>query len=166
MEINKDNFYVSSYAYFTEVERTPFREPDFISYKKEWIKSRELGSLYKREGDFLISIENGEKHKIAEEYRDLIRIETNKVSSQYWYSSFGVYRKSNHWGEVTQCEWNLRRFEGEDEDSHGNKEAIGYCKWIDFIENTEDEPLEYIDGDDDWNEYVRNYRNIDKERRE
>ena len=34
---------------------------------------------------------------------------TGKVSSRYWYTEQGVYRKSNHWGsDVASCSWYIK----------------------------------------------------------
>ena len=34
---------------------------------------------------------------------------TGKISSQYWYTEEGVYRKSNHWGsDVASCSWYIK----------------------------------------------------------
>lgn len=51
--------------------------------------------------------------------------------SEYWFTKYGVYRRSNHWGyKVATCQWFY------DDKITGSELLIGYCPWTDF-ERTE-----------------------------
>lgn len=58
-----------------------------------------------------------------------------KVSSEYWYTSEGVVRGSDHWGTgVASCDWALKDITGNDEGSiTKTRKRYGFCKWEDFI---------------------------------
>ena len=55
------------------------------------------------------------------------------ISSQYWYTDDGVYRRSNHWGSgVASCNWYLGNQKlGSDMNVTSNAK-VGFCKWEDF----------------------------------
>ena len=59
-----------------------------------------------------------------------------EVSSRYWYTPKGVYRKSNHWGEgVASCDWYWQNSTYKklfNEIAVYNKQYIGFAKWEDF----------------------------------
>ena len=48
--------------------------------------------------------------------------------SEYWYTKEGVYRKSNHWGNVSSCKWPL------DGQQIRGDVKIGFSKWSDFYD--------------------------------
>lgn len=58
-----------------------------------------------------------------------------KVSSEYWYTSEGVIRGSDHWGTgVASCDWALADITGDDEGSiTKTRKRYGFCRWEDFI---------------------------------
>ncbi len=53
--------------------------------------------------------------------------EREEISSQYFYTPEGVYRKSKHWGDVKKCRWTLNGKE-----KLYKNYVIGFCKWEDF----------------------------------
>ena len=64
----------------------------------------------------------------------------SKSDSQYFYTPEGVYRKSNHWGRVANCNWSIRA-----KDSYKNQtEIIGFAKWTDFYPTSSTEKLFWI----------------------
>jgi hypothetical protein len=93
MKMNKTNYFNSTYSKWECVEYKLNNVPDFISYKKDsWASEIEGKPIY-----------------------------TKKISSQYWYTDIGVFRKSDHWGVVGSCVWLI------DDDSD-----VGFCKWGNF----------------------------------
>ena len=48
--------------------------------------------------------------------------------SEYWYTKEGVYRKSDHWGNVSSCKWPL------DGQQIRGDVKIGFSKWSDFYD--------------------------------
>lgn len=52
----------------------------------------------------------------------------SESGSKYWYSKKGVYRYSNHWGEVGSCIW-IRKNR-----CYGRYYSLLFCKWEDFKE--------------------------------
>lgn len=56
-----------------------------------------------------------------------------RISSQYWYTKDGVYRKSNHWGsDVASCSWYIK---GRNYDNRGvkvGKTEVAFIKWSDL----------------------------------
>lgn len=55
-----------------------------------------------------------------------------EISSEYWYTKDGVYRRSNHWGcGVASCDWLLDTQETTDMEKGDRK--WGFCKWENFI---------------------------------
>jgi hypothetical protein len=52
----------------------------------------------------------------------------SKSDSIYFYTTEGVYRKSNHWGRVANCRWKIKANQ-----NYKNQEVIiGFAKWADF----------------------------------
>lgn len=49
----------------------------------------------------------------------------SKSGSKYWYTDNGVYRLSDHWGEVASCSWIIKI-------KNEAPEILGFCKWSDF----------------------------------
>ncbi len=59
--------------------------------------------------------------------------------SKYWYTSEGVYRSSNHWGDCATCLWFLK-YVVEFEFEHAacfvlEAEYCGFARWEDFTDN-------------------------------
>ena len=52
----------------------------------------------------------------------------SKSQSTYFYTTEGVYRKSNHWGRVANCKWKLIT----NHTYKNQKMVIGFAKWTDF----------------------------------
>lgn len=60
----------------------------------------------------------------------------SKVSSQYWYTKEGVYRKSDHWGSnVASCDWILDGV-GKSKLKKFSKPVVGFIKWENLINKT------------------------------
>lgn len=68
---------------------------------------------------------------------------TSKSGSSYYYTSLGVYRKSNHWGRAAKCRWVLESCNNE---LHFSKDRvrIGFASWTDFHENLEQSKSYFI----------------------
>lgn len=140
---NKYNFFFYSEANFKEVKNAPSSEPDYISYRT-FVKSD-----YKC--DERIRNSNGEivkvliydrdeylDHKLVIAEFDVVetfimkngyighRLKTNDISSRYWYTQYGVYRESDHWGKCGKCTWKL------DGKSVDGDTKIGFCYWQDI----------------------------------
>lgn len=65
----------------------------------------------------------------------------SKSESVYFYTSDGVYRKSNHWGRVANCRWKLNSIS-----NYKNQQTvIGFAKWSDFYPINSNEKVFYID---------------------
>lgn len=97
--MNKDTFYLATIATFTRVNRRPDREPDYISKKDYFIEPNDVFE----EGEWV-----------------------EKISSRYWYTEDGVFRESDHWGDVATCHWPL---EGKRKRANVH---VGFCRWKDF----------------------------------
>ena len=58
------------------------------------------------------------------------------VSSQYWYTPKGVYRRSNHWGEgIASCDWywkDAKYIQTFREILVYNRRYVGFAEWKDF----------------------------------
>ena len=58
------------------------------------------------------------------------------VSSQYWYTPNGVYRRSNHWGDgVASCDWYFKDSKYNqlfNEIAVHNRRYVGFADWKDF----------------------------------
>ena len=57
-----------------------------------------------------------------------------EVSSEYWYTSDGVIRGSNHWGNgIRSCDWALGDLRlNDDAVTVSSKKLYGFCRWNDF----------------------------------
>jgi len=142
---NKDNFYLNTITNFINCKK-PSRNPDYTSiYKRkkrvykdnlfDWDVvdySEDESDLFEVTGvgevgtDFMdeeymiyynIIAECGDYYLAEEECK-------GKISSEYWYSEEGVIRKSDHWGVVATCEWNI------------NEGEVGFAKWNNFTLKT------------------------------
>jgi hypothetical protein len=64
----------------------------------------------------------------------------SKSGSEYYFTTEGVYRTSNHWGRAANCRWRLV--------SQGNYKSqhtiVGFAKWTDFYPNDETAKLFFI----------------------
>ena len=87
------------------------------------------------------NIENGKKMNrdtfYSSSYTDWHEVKTtpnrepdfrSSSYSEYWYTKEGVYRKSNHWGNVSSCKWPL------DGQQIRGDVKIGFSKWSDFYD--------------------------------
>lgn len=54
---------------------------------------------------------------------------TSESGSKYWYTDEGVYRMSDHWGEVKTCVWVLHKVPKK---RIKHKNVLGFCKWENF----------------------------------
>lgn len=58
---------------------------------------------------------------------------TGKVSSRYWYTEDGVYRKSNHWGsDVASCSWYIKGRRYSNEGVSVGKTEVAFISWKDL----------------------------------
>ena len=65
----------------------------------------------------------------------------SKSESIYFYTTEGVYRKSNHWGRVANCRWKINANE-----NYKNQEVIiGFAKWTDFYPINSKERIFFIE---------------------
>ena len=142
----KENFFLSTIANFYKVEETPERDADFESFtgRKKFLPNyKDWDDVF----DFEVSDKEGEiigyllqedeeifsEFEILEKKEDGILLrEKEKLSSAYWYDNKGVYRMSNHWGNIRDNEWLLN---GHEIDGSENEDfLIGYCPWENFSE--------------------------------
>ena len=135
--ITKDNFYISSKVVFKEVEKTPNRKPDYISYSSFVVWDN---------GDIYIDVrryddDEDEYAVLDDDFENPCKIldtfvgrygdtgykleDDDEVSSKYWYTKKGVYRQSDHWGKVAQCQWDL-------ENQKKGETQVGFAKWKNF----------------------------------
>lgn len=98
--INKENFFKNTFGVFTK-KKHPERQPDYISYKK--IRIYQESMPY--EG--LVEFKGNTFKSLGGDYQseDYVLIDSDVISSKYWYTYDGVYRLSNHWGNVASCYW-------------------------------------------------------------
>lgn len=65
----------------------------------------------------------------------------SKSESIYFYTTEGVYRKSNHWGRVANCRWKINANQ-----NYKNQEVIiGFAKWADFYPINSTEKIFFIE---------------------
>jgi hypothetical protein len=65
----------------------------------------------------------------------------SKSESIYFYTTEGVYRKSNHWGRVANCRWKINANQ-----NYKNQEVIiGFAKWADFYPINSTERIFFIE---------------------
>ena len=52
--------------------------------------------------------------------------------SEYWYTDHGVYRHSDHWGEVASCYWLINEQKSRRPHGRSGRWLTGYAKWEGF----------------------------------
>jgi hypothetical protein len=56
--------------------------------------------------------------------------------SKYWYTQKGVYRYSDHWGNVASCYWELKTPSRSDVENRAawacDTELLAFCRWENF----------------------------------
>lgn len=58
---------------------------------------------------------------------------TGKISSQYWYTDEGVYRKSDHWGsDVASCSWYIKGRKYKNDGVSKGKTETAFISWDDL----------------------------------
>lgn len=99
MRIDKTNYSKCTIVDFKKVNNAPNKKPDYISYQK-------------------LNLEpiTGED----------IKVNSDIISSEYWFSKDGLYRKSDHWGFVGNCYWGIDKKE-----LIFKNPVIGFAKWND-----------------------------------
>ena len=158
MRYNKNNFFENTYAIFNkrkEPERKPDYISYKKEYKKFFDKS-DCDKIIYDDGKEEIPSERLEHFTIANQFHTIAFLEkdkklykihyyndhpnerdayilvgiyiTEEISSVYWYTPIGVYRKSNHWDTVGDCYWSSP-------DDTEEKQLTAYCKWKNFTEN-------------------------------
>ena len=70
---------------------------------------------------------------------------TSKSDSAYYYTTEGVYRKSNHWGRAAKCRWVLES--GNEIYVSKGRERIGFANWTDFYDNNESTKAYFVKVD-------------------
>lgn len=63
--------------------------------------------------------------------------------STYFYTEYGMYRLSNHWGRLANSKWRLLL----KNDTNGSKVKLGFANWVDFYPDTKTDLLYYLDFD-------------------
>ncbi|HJS01606.1 MAG TPA: hypothetical protein VJ780_11800 [Flavobacterium sp.] len=71
----------------------------------------------------------------------------SKAGSSYYYTTEGMYRRSNHWGRLANSKWRLVAMEPETT----SKYKIGFAKWDCFYPDNATEKLYYLEMD-----YIKN----------
>jgi hypothetical protein len=71
----------------------------------------------------------------------------SKSGSSYYYSKFGMYRLSNHWGRLANSKWRLEPLEPESE----SKIKLGFAPWDNFYPDNALDELYYLEAD-----YIKN----------
>ncbi|SFU76970.1 hypothetical protein SAMN05216480_1232 [Pustulibacterium marinum] len=146
MEINDTNFFQDTVAVFEYVKDSEVinQPPDFVSKWEKIVWDNEL--YYNSENDQLMVSENEKTIFWNEKSYPILDtkegfenskgyfIETDKVSSKYWYANGGVYRFSNHWGCVNTCDWKIT---GELPLGYflrkrNRRPILCFCKWENF----------------------------------
>jgi hypothetical protein len=69
----------------------------------------------------------------------------SKSGSSYYYTPFGMYRLSNHWGRLANSKWRLEQMMPETT----SKMKLGFALWTDFYPDNTSEKLYYIEVDFD-----------------
>lgn len=75
--------------------------------------------------------------------------------SAYYYTEFGMYRLSNHWGRLANSKWRLVSM-GE---TNASKVKLGLANWTDFYPDNATDLLYYLDFDSTKNEIVYQHKN-------
>ena len=65
----------------------------------------------------------------------------SKSGSSYYYTPFGMYRLSNHWGRLANSKWRLEPMIPETT----SKMKLGFALWTDFYPDNTSEELYYIE---------------------
>lgn len=112
--INKDNFFTQTYGAFTPCD-PPLRDPDYTSYVKKFVYP---------DGAFDSDVFDIDAEPVGEP----ILTDSDEVSSRYWYTEDGVYRRSNHWRKVAKCRWALPTYDP----TEYFVVLTGFCRWNDF----------------------------------
>jgi len=66
----------------------------------------------------------------------------SKSGSSYYYSKFGMYRLSNHWGRLANSKWRLEPLEPESE----SKIKLGFALWENFYPDNALDELYYLEA--------------------
>lgn len=105
--------------------------------------------VYTKEGQFKPN-PNSLKNTFCVFYeRELIEIKEIKPDfesesgSAYYYSEFGMYRLSNHWGRLANSKWRIVS----EKDTNESKVKLGFAKWSDFYPDNKKDLLYYLDFD-------------------
>jgi hypothetical protein len=69
----------------------------------------------------------------------------SKSGSEYFYTTAGMYRYSNHWGRLANSKWRLIDLNLQ----AGIKKKLGFANWQDFYPDNDIEKLYYISVDFD-----------------
>ena len=67
----------------------------------------------------------------------------SKSGSQYYFTTEGVYRYSDHWGRAANCKWRLESTN----DKPANRNRVGYANWTDFYQDNDTENLYFASVD-------------------
>ena len=67
----------------------------------------------------------------------------SKSGSQYYFTTEGVYRYSDHWGRAANCKW---RLESKNEKT-ANRNRVGYANWTDFYQDNDTENIYFASVD-------------------
>lgn len=68
----------------------------------------------------------------------------SKSGSEYYFTSAGVFRHSDHWGRAAKCKWQIK---GGANTAHRRK--IGYADWGAFYPDNEREALYFLSFDEE-----------------
>lgn len=142
-QVNKDNFFTATEAVFNKIGGIMEREPDYVSFANIMVYHDDIAEI--KDGKTAVTWETGQngemnliEYPIVTMWKNkddgvTFLLRTEKVSSRYWYEDGGVYRESDHWGNVAKCVWELEWPVPVDTQEH-----LGFCKWEDFklIEET------------------------------
>lgn len=79
---------------------------------------------------------------------------TSKSGSNYYFTTEGVYRVSNHWGRAANCKWRLQALENFPSD----RTRAGYANWTEFHPDNDLQKLYLIEVD--FNNNTVNYNHI------
>ena len=66
----------------------------------------------------------------------------SKAGSKYYYTKYGMYRLSNHWGRLANSKWRLEPLEPETI----SKFKVGFASWSDFYPDNAEEELYYLEA--------------------
>ncbi|MEL1240727.1 hypothetical protein [Flavobacterium flavipallidum] len=87
-------------------------------------------------------------HEVLPEAVEGLKVQfESKAGSTYYYTSEGMYRKSNHWGRLANSKWRLVAREPETL----SKFKIGFATWDSFYPDNKEDLLYYLEMDYDKN---------------